>query len=1089
MKTSIRFLAVIFAVAMMVLSIVTVSANSFSDVTNETPHAKAIDSLTTLGIIHGYEDNTFRPDLPVRRDEMAKLVYTTFTTSTDAGDGVVTFPDVASSSWAKGHISWCAGMKIVGGYEDGTFKPEGNVTYDEALKMVCAMLGYVDFNPEMWPVDVRLKALIDLDLGEGLEDVAGDAVLTRAQVAQLFQNSLDEPMYVAPLTEEEKKKPQFSTTPTVLTLAADVWGYTEVVAEIVATENFGLVVPTKLKEGAEKKTEFVNNVDITTTAATDVDVVTYTKTGEENAIKLRFLDTEGNAIIENGVEKVETVELEDLALEAYVGKTDDLLTRCINVFINKKGEYTSSTLKGKVIEGFSGTYSNPSVPEDEVSYTHKPAKKTGQRYHYYGIKIDGITHQYEDFQAIRKLVYLDKAAREALGYPEGSVLAMPATTSSGRYYLDDKDNVMNMFQYGSWGTTSGGPSSSYKTLSFPRAIINGGTNPNVRKAIDADGDGYYEYLSFNYYYAYFVESVSKKQITLKSAYSTTTFTYDADEFYSDAMPEKGDLIVGYPIADEFHHVGTANVITAFATKYSVSSTASSTTTLYGYTTYSGNTSLALGCSESGKSVLESIIEAPEMKPYVGFNTAIGNYNYANYYIYDGSIVYASLATESDLKNVTGGQNKAILMFVDKPTELQLNEKTKKYETFYPAYLIINGKEELVNLKSTNAINGSEAATIAQDGSMYRAYLKNGYTMYRNMLVSYEVDADGYYSLTTADKVVPEDGEKIIKLADCTNGCYLSIDPALEIMSIVDEDGNPVIIKDDDKNDIELRDNIIANGSSIIYYTYTDDYDVTEGLHEYVGFYLGSEIPKDFNKIELTGDTYLTVDETTGYFALSTTMVAQGFDDVGTTSKKDQYKTDARLHLIALKDSHPLYDETDDKVYANYHFQNIYDGKEVTGMNKKQKYSAATDVFTEGIYAWNGEKTHENYIDVRSPSSSVSCLKSENIERVVSNVSLIFTNNTTAGYKINETTRIIAIKYGPEHPDEEFLFEEITIKDLETLLETIEEYNKEESANKKLTAKIGTYVDDDKKTQVAYIIVDWVEYDEELEAYTFRGIAD
>jgi hypothetical protein len=172
MKTSMRYLAVVFAVAMM-LCVLTVSAATFTDIKNDTPHVKAIESLTSLGILHGYEDGTFKPDLPVRRDEMAKLVYTTFTASTDAGDGVVTFPDVPANSWAKGYISWCAGKNIVGGYEDGTFKPEGNVTYDEALKMICAMLGYTDFKPGMWPVDVRLKALIDLNLGEELADLTG----------------------------------------------------------------------------------------------------------------------------------------------------------------------------------------------------------------------------------------------------------------------------------------------------------------------------------------------------------------------------------------------------------------------------------------------------------------------------------------------------------------------------------------------------------------------------------------------------------------------------------------------------------------------------------------------------------------------------------------------------------------------------------------------------------------------------------------------------------------------------------------------------------------------------------------------------
>ena len=205
MKTSMRYLAVIFAVALLAVSLLVVSADSFTDVTGQTAHYKAIDTLTSYGIIHGYEDNTFRPDLPVKRSEMAKLVYVTATTSVDAGEGVVTFPDVAQNNWAKGYISWCAAKSIVGGYEDGTFKPEESVTYDEALKMLCAMLGYTDFKSDLWPTDVRIKALIDLNLGEALDGVAGDAVLTRGQVAQLFANSLDEQMYIEPVETKHGK--------------------------------------------------------------------------------------------------------------------------------------------------------------------------------------------------------------------------------------------------------------------------------------------------------------------------------------------------------------------------------------------------------------------------------------------------------------------------------------------------------------------------------------------------------------------------------------------------------------------------------------------------------------------------------------------------------------------------------------------------------------------------------------------------------------------------------------------------------------------------------------------------------------------
>ena len=184
MKTYMRYIAVVFAVAMIICSLASVSA-AFPDVTTDNKHIAAIETMANLGILGGYEDGTFRPDELVRRDEMAKIVFVTYTTYTDAGEGTLVFPDVSEKSWAKGYISWCAGKNIVGGYEDGTFRPEGNITYDEALKMVCAMLGYTDFDPELWPVDVRIKGLIDLELGEELEGIDGSTALTRAQIVQL----------------------------------------------------------------------------------------------------------------------------------------------------------------------------------------------------------------------------------------------------------------------------------------------------------------------------------------------------------------------------------------------------------------------------------------------------------------------------------------------------------------------------------------------------------------------------------------------------------------------------------------------------------------------------------------------------------------------------------------------------------------------------------------------------------------------------------------------------------------------------------------------------------------------------------------
>jgi len=41
------------------------------------------------------------------------------------------FPDVTSDFWAYTHIEYCVGQGVVRGYEDGSYHPEVTVTCDQ----------------------------------------------------------------------------------------------------------------------------------------------------------------------------------------------------------------------------------------------------------------------------------------------------------------------------------------------------------------------------------------------------------------------------------------------------------------------------------------------------------------------------------------------------------------------------------------------------------------------------------------------------------------------------------------------------------------------------------------------------------------------------------------------------------------------------------------------------------------------------------------------------------------------------------------------------------------------------------------------
>ena len=58
------------------------------------------------------------------------------------------FPDVPVTSWYAPYVAQLAAAGVVGGYEDGTFRPTRNVSWGEALKLVVLSAGFSEQEPE-----------------------------------------------------------------------------------------------------------------------------------------------------------------------------------------------------------------------------------------------------------------------------------------------------------------------------------------------------------------------------------------------------------------------------------------------------------------------------------------------------------------------------------------------------------------------------------------------------------------------------------------------------------------------------------------------------------------------------------------------------------------------------------------------------------------------------------------------------------------------------------------------------------------------------------------------------------------------------
>lgn len=108
--------------------------NSYSDVAADQWFNNAISTLSNAGIINGYEDGTFRPNSPITRAEFAKIAASFFTYADKEYQGL--FPDVPESKWYAKYVEAASELGLITGYEDGTFRPERNITRAEACTIV-----------------------------------------------------------------------------------------------------------------------------------------------------------------------------------------------------------------------------------------------------------------------------------------------------------------------------------------------------------------------------------------------------------------------------------------------------------------------------------------------------------------------------------------------------------------------------------------------------------------------------------------------------------------------------------------------------------------------------------------------------------------------------------------------------------------------------------------------------------------------------------------------------------------------------------------------------------------------------------------
>ncbi|MFR4560571.1 MAG: S-layer homology domain-containing protein [Flavonifractor plautii] len=111
----------------------------------------AISTLTSMGILDGYPDGTFRPTEPITRSEFTKIAvsFFEFTEGDLTYDG--RFSDVEGTEWYVTFLAAAVEYGLIEGMPDGTFHPLDNITRAEACTIVNRTLGRAPHEAHLLP--------------------------------------------------------------------------------------------------------------------------------------------------------------------------------------------------------------------------------------------------------------------------------------------------------------------------------------------------------------------------------------------------------------------------------------------------------------------------------------------------------------------------------------------------------------------------------------------------------------------------------------------------------------------------------------------------------------------------------------------------------------------------------------------------------------------------------------------------------------------------------------------------------------------------------------------------------------------------
>ncbi|MFZ5351656.1 MAG: S-layer homology domain-containing protein [Bacillota bacterium] len=167
--------------ALLIISVIGSSCIAFADfddIKSTYTHKDKIERLASMGIMHGSDNNEFRPDDSLVREEFAEIITKLLKAEEESESlqGVSHYSDVSSVRPTNGYINYAVNKGYLKSKLDGNFHPEEGITFAEICTVYVKLLGYGDSDiTGVWPANYITKAK-ELDISKGISLNPSDSV-------------------------------------------------------------------------------------------------------------------------------------------------------------------------------------------------------------------------------------------------------------------------------------------------------------------------------------------------------------------------------------------------------------------------------------------------------------------------------------------------------------------------------------------------------------------------------------------------------------------------------------------------------------------------------------------------------------------------------------------------------------------------------------------------------------------------------------------------------------------------------------------------------------------------------------------------